>query len=305
MKKIRIGARGSHLSQVYVQKVKSLIIKKTDISENDVEIFTIKTSGDIYSNKKLSDIGGKKLFCKEIEDELLSNKIDIAVHSLKDMESEEHRELIIGAYLKRNDPRDVLLSKKIKNLNQLKLKAVIGSSSRRRELQLKKISKEIKILNMRGNVDTRVNKLDQNNFDGIILAAAGIKSLNLEHKISFFFETKDMIPAVGQGVIATQCRQKDEFIKNILREINDEETKICANAERSMLKTIGGDCDTAVGGFAFLNEKKLTLVAELYSDDGMEFFNCEKSGQHKDAIIIGKTVGEELLKLAGDKFKKK
>ena len=160
MTKITIGARGSKLSIAYVEKVKELLIKKnTDLNEENIDFKAIKTSGDINQNVKLSEIGGKNLFCKEIEEKLLKREIDIAIHSLKDMESIEDNNLIIGAYLKRNDFRDVIISSKIKSLEDLQRKIVIGSSSRRRELQLKKINKNISVINMRGNIDTRIKKI--------------------------------------------------------------------------------------------------------------------------------------------------
>ena len=159
MKKITIGARGSKLSLAYVEKVKSLILEKSkDLNDGDFVIKKIKTSGDIHSDVKLSEIGGKNLFCKEIEENLLENNIDIAVHSLKDMESEQNENLIIGAYVKRNDPREVLICNRIKNFNELFKGAKIGSSSRRRELQLKKINKNISVVNIRGNIDKRIQK---------------------------------------------------------------------------------------------------------------------------------------------------
>ena len=177
MKKIIIGARGSKLSLAYVSKVKRLILKSS--KDIDIHIKTIKTSGDIHGDVKLSEIGGKNLFCKEIEENLIKNEIDIAVHSLKDMESIEHKDLTIGAFIKRNDPRDTLISNKIKNLKELNQEVIIGSSSRRRELQLKKLNKNISVINMRGNIDTRIKKVDENKLDASILAAAGVKSLNL------------------------------------------------------------------------------------------------------------------------------
>ena len=303
MKKIIIGARGSKLSLAYVSKVKSLIL---DSSQNiDIHIKTIKTSGDIHKNTKLSEIGGKNLFCKEIEENLLENKIDMAVHSLKDMESEEHEDLIIGAYIKRNDPRDILVSNKIKKLDELNNKLIIGSSSRRRELQLKKINKNISVVNVRGNIDTRIQKVEEKKLDAIILAAAGIKSLDLDNKISLTFETNDMLPAVGQGIIAVQCKKDDKLVIDIIKKINDEETNLCAKAERKMLKTIGGDCETAVGGLAEINNNNLKLKAQLFSDSGNESFSFELTGRDVDADSIGKTVGEKLLNLAGNKFKKK
>ena len=304
MKKITIGARGSKLSLAYVKKVKNLILEKSkDLNDSDFAIKTIKTSGDIHSNVKLSEIGGKNLFCKEIEENLLENNIDIAVHSLKDMESEQNENLIIGAYVKRNDPRDVLICNRIKNFNELLKGAKIGSSSRRRELQLKKINKNVSVLNIRGNIDTRIQKLEDQKFDAIVLAAAGVKSLNLEHKIGLIFDTNEIIPAIGQGIIAVQCRKDDEKIKDIIKRINDTETSLCAIAERKVLQTIGGNCETAIGGFAEITNNNLILKAQLFSDEGDESFEYKFTGSDVDATNIGKIVGEKLLNLAGKKFK--
>ena len=303
MKKIIIGARGSKLSLAYVSKVKNLILES--LKDVDIHIKTIKTSGDIHQDIKLSEIGGKNLFCKEIEENLISNNIDIAVHSLKDMESVEHKDLMIGAFIKRNDPRDTLVSNKIKKLSELNTNIVIGSSSRRRELQLKKINKNISVVNLRGNIDTRIQKVEEKKLDAIILAAAGIKSLNLEHKISLTFETNEMLPAVGQGIIAVQCRKGDKLIFDIIKKINDKETSLCATAERKMLQTIGGNCETAVGGLAEIHNNNLKLKAQLFSDFGDESFEYELTGRDTDALYVGKEVGEKLLSLAGKKFKKK
>jgi len=306
MKKITIGARGSKLSLAYVEKVKNLILEKSkNLNNSDFVIKKIKTSGDIHSDIKLSEIGGKNLFCKEIEQNLLENNIDIAVHSLKDMESKQNEKLMIGAYIKRNDPRDVLICNKIKNLKELPKGAKIGSSSRRRELQLKKINKDVLVLNIRGNIDTRIQKLQDQKLDAIVLAAAGVKSLNLENKIGLVFDTNEILPAVGQGIIAVQCRKDDESIKSIIKKINDTETSFCAIAERKMLQTIGGDCETAVGGLAEITNNNLILKVQLFSDKGDESFDYKFTGLDVDAANIGKTVGEELLNLAGKKFKRR
>ena len=303
MKKIIIGARGSKLSLAYVSKVKALILQS--LKDTEINIKTIKTSGDIHQNTKISEIGGKNLFCKEIEENLLKKTIDIAVHSLKDMEAEEHEELTIGAFVKRNDPRDILISNKINNLDELRNGAIIGSSSRRRELQLKKIDKNIKVENIRGNIDTRIQKLEEKKLDAIILAAAGVKSLNLENKISLFFETHEILPAAGQGIIAVQCRKNDKEILDIIKNINDRNTSLCARAEREMLQTVGGDCDTAIGGLAEINANTLKLKGQLFSDSGDECFNYELAGPDTDSLSIGKAVGKKLLNLAGNKFIKK
>ena len=306
MTKITIGARGSKLSLSYVEKVKALLLKENrGLKQENINFNAIKTSGDINQNIKLSEIGGKNLFCKEIEEKLINNEIDIAVHSLKDMESIEDDKLIIGAYIKRNDFRDVIISNKIKGLEDLKNKTVIGSSSRRRELQLKKINHNISVVNIRGNIDTRIQKLDEGKLDGIILAAAGVKSLKLNNKISILFETEEVLPAVGQGIIAVQCKKNDEVVKSFLKNINDAETELCAKAERKMLQVIGGDCETAIGGLAVIENNSLKLKAQLFSDSGSKSFEHELIGRDTDAINIGKVVGEKLLSLAGIEFKKK
>jgi len=306
MTKITIGARGSKLSLAYVEKVKELLLQENkELKEENINFKAIKTSGDINQNIRLSEIGGKNLFCKEIEEKLISNDIDIAVHSLKDMESIENDNLVIGAYIKRNDFRDVIISNKIKDKEDLKGKMVIGSSSRRRELQLKKINQNISVVNMRGNIDTRIKKLDKEKLDGIILAAAGVKSLNLNNKISISFEIEEVLPAVGQGIIAVQCKKNDEKVKSFLKNINDVETELCAKAERKMLQVIGGDCETAIGGLAVIDNKNLKLKAQLFSDSGSESFEHELTGKDIDAINIGKAMGEKLLSLAGKEFKRK
>ncbi len=305
MTKITIGSRGSKLSLAYVAKVKDLLLKKNnDFREEDLNLKIIRTSGDINPKKNISEIGGKNLFCKELEESLIKKEIDIAVHSLKDMESIENKKLFIGAYVKRNDFRDVIISKKIKSIFDLKEGVRIGSSSRRRELQLKKINQKISVINIRGNIDTRIKKIGENNLDGVILAAAGVRSLKLDDKIAITFESENILPAVGQGIIAVQCRKGDK-IKNFIKKINDNETSLCAIAERKMLQTIGGDCDTAIAGLAEIKNKKLRLKAQLFSDSGEECFDYELIGEKSDASFIGKKVGEKLLKLAGEKFKKK
>ena len=306
MTKITIGARGSKLSIAYAEKVKELLIQRNKgLNEENIHFKAIKTSGDVNQNIRLSEIGGKKLFCKEIEEKLLNKEIDIAVHSLKDMETEEDDKLTIGAFIKRNDFRDVIISSKIKSLADLKRKIVIGSSSRRRELQLKKINKNISISSMRGNIDTRIKKLEEGKLDGIILAAAGVKSLNLDKKIGLSFKIEEVLPAAGQGIIAVQCNKDDNTIINLLRNINDQETEICAKSERAMLEAIGGDCETAVGGLAIVENNNLKLTAQLFSDTGLKSFEHMMTGKISEAIKIGKSVGEELLKLAGSEFKKK
>jgi hydroxymethylbilane synthase len=305
MKKITIGARGSKLSLAYAAKVKRLILEsESKLTNDDIEIQSIKTSGDIFHDKKLSEIGGKNLFCKEIEESLLTKKIDIAVHSLKDMDSKEIPSLNIAAYIKRNDPRDVFVSFKYSNFKELK-NGIMGSSSRRRNLQLRLINKDILVKNIRGNIDTRIQKLKEGLYDGIVLASAGIKTLKLEENIKHIFSVEEMLPAVGQGIIAAQCRRDDTNIAKLLNKINNEETKQCALSERSLLKTLSGDCDTAVGGLAIIQNNELILSAQLFSDNGDQDFIYKIKGKKEEGVSIGEMVGIELLKKAGNSFKKK
>ena len=301
-KKIIIGARGSKLSLSYAEKVKKLFFSASD-QKMEIDIQTIKTSGDIFHDKKISDIGGKNIFCKEIERQLSENKIDIAVHSLKDMDSFEENDLMIGAYLKRNDPRDVLVLKKGRSLDSDQL--TIGSSSKRRELQFKSCFKNITFKNIRGNIDSRISKVKKGEYDGIILALAGIQTLNLEEEIKEIFSEKKIIPSAGQGVIAVQCRKDDLENLKILEKINDENAKICALTERSLLKTIGGDCHTAVGAYAKLDKNNITIISQLFSDDGLKSFSIQKSGDKKFPEQLGISAGKDLLKQSEGSYKKK
>ena len=215
--KIIIGTRGSKLSLAYANKVKNLIVGQDKVENMEILIETIKTSGDLFQNKKISEIGGKDLFCKEIEEKLIKKEIDIAVHSLKDMDSEETNGLTIHAYLERNDARETFVSKSFNKISDIK-EGKIGSSSKRRELQIKLLNKDIKVESIRGNVDTRIEKIEKGEYDGVIVALAGLKTLNLKNHIKQIFSLKEFIPTAGQGIIAVQCRQNDEDIEWNLHE---------------------------------------------------------------------------------------
>ena len=301
-KKTIIGARGSKLSLSYVEKVKKLFFLASG-KKKETEIQIIKTSGDIFHDKKISDIGGKNIFCKEIENQLLDKKVDIAVHSLKDMDSFEENNLTIGAYLKRNDPRDVIVLKSGKSFDSENL--TIGSSSKRRELQFKLHFKNITCKNIRGNIDSRISKVKRGEYDGTILALAGIQTLKLDHEIKKIFSEEKIIPSAGQGVIAVQCRKNDLENLKILKKINDEDTKICAITERSLLKTIGGDCHTAVGAYAKIDKNNIIIIAQLFSDDGLKSFSIKKIGDKKLPEKLGISAGKDLLKKSEGYYKKK
>ena len=303
-KKFIIGSRGSKLSLAYSKHVKDLLLNSnSQFDDNSIEIKIIKTSGDIFQDKKISDIGGKGVFSKQIEDELLDLKIDLAVHSLKDLPTKMTDGLCVNAVVKRNDPRDAFLSYNSKSFFELKPQSKVGTSSFRRKAQLNSLRKDINVLSMRGNIDTRISKLKNKEFDAIVLSLAGLKMLNLEKEAKEIFSVDQMLPAVGQGVIALQCRKGDQKTLDTVRMINDKESYFCIQAERALLEAIGGDCDTAVGGLAKLLDDKIILKSELFSNDGNKKFIVENSGSFKDAKEIGYKVGRELLKKAGSDFK--
>ena len=303
-KKFIIGSRGSKLSLAYAEHVKDLLSKSNpQFGDNSIKIKIIKTSGDIFQNKKISDIGGKGVFSKQIENELLDSKIDLAVHSLKDLPSKMTDGLCVNAVVKRNDPRDAFLSNVSTSFFKLKSQSKVGTSSLRRKAQLNSLRSDINIVSMRGNIDTRIGKLKNKEFDAIVLSLAGLKMLNLENEVKEIFSTDQMLPAIGQGAIALQCRKDDHKTLNIVKMINDKESYCCIQAERALLEAIGGDCDTAVGGLAKLLNKKIILKSELFSSDGNKKFVVENSGNFNEAKDIGHKVGEELLKKAGSDFK--
>ena len=303
--KIIIGARGSRLSLAYANYAKKLIIRNNQLNESEIDIKIIKTKGDIFPKTPLSQLGGKGVFCKEIENELINNNIDIAVHSLKDLPTIQAPNLKITSFIQRNDPRDSFLSLDKKIFFQQKQGSRIGTSSIRRKLQLLNLKNDLVILSMRGNVDTRIEKLKSRQYDGIVLAYSGLIMLGLEKYATEIFPTEKILPAVGQGIIALQCREDDKNIINLLDKVNHKETSICALAERSFLESIGGDCDTAVGGYARIEGKKIRLEVELFSDDYKKVFKSSKILNIEESQILGKIVGDDLLKQAGNNYKKK
>jgi len=304
-KKIIIGSRGSKLALIYAERAKKKILEvSSDFGIEEILIKKITTSGDLNQKDRLSDIGGKGLFSKQIENELIENKINIAVHALKDMPAKETDGLITNCFLERNDPREILISKEKKKLMDLNKNSVIGTSSYRREFQLKKLRKDLNYKLIRGNVDTRINKVKENLYDGIILSYAGIQSLNLEEYISEIFNTDKIIPSAGQGVIALQSKIDDRNINNILNKINDKKTFECAQAERNVLKVLEGDCETAVGAISSISDDKIMLEAELFSLDGKERFYKKSYKDLNSASELGLEVGEILKKESKGSYKK-
>ena len=303
-KKIIIGSRGSKLALLYAQKAKEQIVKKTTLDTNDIEIKSITTKGDQVQNTRLSDIGGKGLFSTEIEKELENKTIDIAVHALKDMPAIETSGLITDSFLERNDPREILITNDKKKFNDLKLKSIVGTSSFRREFQIKKLRSDLTCKIIRGNVDTRIKKLKDGNYDAIILSYAGIKNLNLENEIAEIFSAQEIIPSAGQGIVALQCREKDKEVISILKKVNHEETYKRAHAERNVLKVLEGDCETAIGVYSKIKGETIVVEAELFSLDGSQRFYEKKSDRIDKFKEIGKQIGQNLKIKSNNSYKK-
>ena len=299
--KIIIGSRGSKLALIYAEKVKLELEKEFS---NKIEIKKIVTSGDKNQKDRLSNLGGKGLFCTKIENELINNEIDIAVHALKDMPSIETKELTTNFFLKRNSPNEILISKSNIKFEDLKSNSIIGTSSYRREFQLKQKRLDLNYKLIRGNVDTRIKKLENGEYDAILLSKAGIDALGFNEKISQEFDVDELIPCAGQGIIAIQCRDNDNEMKDILEKINNKETRILANAEREVLKILEGDCDTAIGVYAKIENEKINLKTELFSVDGNERYFVNESGEKESFLNLSKSIGEQLKSKSKGSYKK-
>ena len=303
-KKIIIGTRGSKLALIYAQNAKDKIIQNTNLKNEDVIIKEITTKGDEVQHLRLSDVGGKGLFSTNIEKELQNKKIDVAVHALKDLPAIETKGLVSDTFLERNDPREILISLNKKKLKDLKSNAVIGTSSYRREFQIKNIRSDLNCKLIRGNIDTRIKKLNDELYDAIILSYAGIKSLKMSDYISEIFSVEDLIPSAGQGVICLQCREDDQDIISILKKTNHYETYRRVCAERNVLKVIEGDCETAIGAHAVVQGGEIILEEELFSLDGKQRFYEKKSAKIEMAKELGKDIGHLLKTKSNNTYKK-
>ena len=299
--KILIGTRASKLALIYANRAKDEIAK---VFSGEIELIKITTEGDQNQKNRLSDIGGKGLFSKKIEEELINKKIDIAVHAIKDMPSEETEGLITNCFLKRNSPEEILITRDNKKFNELNSNSIIGTSSFRREFQLRRIRNDLNYKTIRGNVDTRISKLNNNDYDSVILSKAGIKSLKLDHLISEEFATGKIIPSAGQGIISIQCRKKDDDIINLLGKVNDEVSSISAISERKVLSILGGDCYTAVGVFSKVNNDNFEITGELFSTDGKKRYFKTIKDIASNFLNASSELGSYLKSEAKDTYKK-
>lgn len=297
----RIGTRGSKLALWQANFISSLISEKYPELRTEIQI--IKTTGDTMLSSPLSEIGGKGVFVKEIEEALLSQKIDIAVHSMKDVPTVLPEGLCIGAVAKRHDPRDVLISKDGLTLSELPEGARVGTGSLRRASQLLHNRPGVKIVSIRGNVDTRIRKLrESDEYDAIVLAMAGLQRMGLGEEVTEIIAPEVMLPAPGQGIIAIECREDDVETMGILRAINHRETEYQAISERAFLLRLGGDCNVPVGCYALLSMDSINLRGIISSPDGKVIIKKEANGPVDEALELGGQLAELILDDGGDKI---
>lgn len=300
MRSIRIGSRASQLALVQA----NIIIEslKEKYPQYQYEIVKIQTMGDKILDKTLDKIGGKGLFVKEIQAALVSGSIDIAVHSMKDMPAESQEELILAAITKREDPRDVLITRDKLSLEELPQKAVIGSSSLRRQAQLLRLRRDIDVRPVRGNVETRIKKIDLENMDGVVLAAAGLNRLGLEAAISHYFDIEEFIPAVGQGALGCEIRKNDNELMEMLREINHLDTFNAVMAERSFLKLLEGGCHVPIGAYGKREGNNLVISGMVATPDGTKIIREKVTGSFENYEATGRDLGEKMLALGAKRL---
>lgn len=293
MKTLRIATRNSSLALWQANFIKSSLLKH--YPDLNIQLISMLTKADRFLNMPLQKIGGKGLFVKELEQALISKNADIAVHSIKDLPAELPDALILSVVCQREDPRDVLVSNRFENFKTLPLEAIIGTSSLRRQCQLKKIRPDLIMENLRGNVDSRLKKMQEKNYAGIILAAAGLKRLNEENKITYFFSTDEMIPAIGQGAIGIECRKDDEETIKLISVLEDLPTRLSITAERAMNAQFGGNCQIPIAAHATIHQNELFIRGMVGKEDGSEILYAEKKGDAQQAENIGIALAEDLI----------
>lgn len=292
---LRIGTRDSILARLQTDIAVKIISAK--FLEMNFEIIAIKTAGDKILNKPLSELGGRGVFVKELEESLLKQEVDIVVHSLKDLPTEMPEGLVLGATVDRADPRDVLVSKSGQSFMELPPGSRVATSSQRRAAQLRALRADLQFVDIRGNLQTRLRKLDEGQCDAMVLAAAGLQRLDLTERIAQYFEPEQCTPAVGQGALGIECHKDNELAVEILGTINDATVSACTDAERAFLKRLGGGCSVPVGALAMLAENaELVLSACVASLDGKQVFTGRKSASPNEARALGNSLAEELIR---------
>ncbi len=294
---IKIGTRGSMLALWQSNWIKGMI--EARYPETTVELVRIVTKGDKILDVPLAKVGGKGLFVKEIEEALIRGEVDIAVHSMKDVPTVLPDELHIGIITRREDPRDAFLSNKYETLAAMPAGAKVGTSSLRRKAQIAVQRPDLAIEDLRGNLDTRLRKLDDGMYDAVILAAAGLKRLELEHRVTRYFSTDEMLPAIAQGAVGIELRRSDEELLEALDFMNDPDTAVAVAAERAFLARLEGGCQVPIGGHGILTNGQLSFTGLIASVDGSSMLRKTVTGPPEDADAIGRNLAEELLAMGG------
>ena len=294
---IRIGTRGSELALWQARHVAKLIEQSTGTPS---ELTIIKTTGDMILSVPLSQVGGKGLFVKEIGEALLARTIDLAVHSMKDVPAFLPEGLVLGAILPREDPRDAFVSGRYPSLESLPAGARVGTSSLRRMAQLRHVRSDLKFVSLRGNVGTRLRKLDEGEVEAIILAAAGLVRLGFADRIRQFLPTNLSLPAVGQGALGLEFRADDQKIKSILDMISDRETTLCVRAERGVLAALNGGCQLPIAAHGrILPDGRIEIVARVLDPEGTTLLEETITGPATDGVELGQEAGKRLLDRGG------
>ena len=298
MKKIKIATRRSPLAIWQAEYVKKeLIMNHSDI---EIQIVRIQTEGDRFLDAPLFDIGGKGLFIKELEEALLSKNADIAVHSMKDVIVELPKGLEISVIMKREDSRDVLISNQYNSIAEIPGNSTVGTSSLRRQSQLKQVNSNILFEDLRGNVETRIGKLDDGKYDAIILAAAGIIRLGLAERITELISFSHVLPAVGQGAIGIECRTNDETTQQLIAPLNDKDTSLCVLTERAFSRRLNGGCQLPIASHAVIENNQIKVDGLVARLDGSKVIRLQKIGELEDADKIGSSLAEALLDNGAD-----
>jgi hydroxymethylbilane synthase len=297
---IKIGTRGSKLALTQANLVADKI--KKEAPDVNIEICVIKTSGDIMQDISLLKIGGKGVFVKEIEDALLSGAIDLAVHSMKDVPTQTPPGLVFAAVLPREDVRDILVSKGARKIEQMRKGAKIGTGSMRRSAQLLAMLPDLEIVSLRGNLDTRLKKIDTENLDGVIVAAAGVKRMGLAEKITQYLPVEMMLPAVGQGALGLEIRADDNRLQKLLTKINHVPTHTEITAERAFLRHLGGGCLLPIAALGKLTGDRLSLEGLVAVPRGSDVIRDKVQGAAGEAEELGKKLAEIILERGGKKL---
>jgi hydroxymethylbilane synthase len=301
MRPLLIGMRASPLALWQANHVRDLLLAN-GLAPGDVELAAIKTTGDTIQDVALREFGGKGLFTKEIDEALLASRIDLAVHSMKDLPTVLPSGIAIGATLRRGDVRDALIARDGQSLKQLPPGAVLGTSSLRRQAQIRRLRPDLEIVDFRGNVETRLRKLDEGKAQATVLALAGLDRLGLSNHVTEILPTELMLPAVAQGAIGVAMREKDERVAALLAPLNDAATATAVDCERSFLKELDGSCRTPIAGLAEIENDLLRFRGLILTPDGKTWHEVEMAGQVADAVSIGGDAGKDLLASAGADF---